>query len=118
MKYRALLVVVLLAQFCVGRETRVRAGQSIQSAVDQAQLGDRVVVEPGTYHEVGRPCPSAPSVMCAVSITRSGVALEGRPRDGSAVILANAGGQDAGIEVANPKSATTPCFSDPSARIA
>lgn len=117
MKYRALLVVVLLSQFCLGREIQVHAGQSIQSAVDQARPGDRVVVGPGTYHEVGRPCPSAPNAMCAVSITQNGISLEGRPHGGNAVILANAGGQDAGIEVANPKSATTQCFKDPSARI-
>jgi len=106
-----------MAQFCVAREIRVHEGQSIQAAVDQAQPGDRVMVESGRYHEAGRPCPSQPSVSCAVVVTSDNITLAGVPEDGRPVLIENPGGQDAGIEVASPRSAAVECVNNPAARV-
>src|SRR5262249_46826894 len=51
----------------------VKPGQSIQAAVDRALPGDVVLVQPGTYQEAGRPCPTDASSTCAVVVTQSNV---------------------------------------------
>lgn len=53
---------------------RVQAGGSIQSAVDRARAGDRIVVEPGVYHET-------------VQVDRDGLTLVGLARDGERAVL-------------------------------
>jgi parallel beta-helix repeat protein len=114
MKIR-IAALLLLSQFCLGREINVHQGQSIQVAVDQARSGDRVVVDPGTYHEVGRPCPSDTSAMCAVVISTDGISLVAKSSPHRPVILENAGGQDAGIEAA--KAGRADCFENAAAHI-
>ncbi len=71
------------------RTTVVRAGQSIQAAVDAAAPGDRIVVQPGTYHETG--------ATRAVTITKSGIHLVGAARRGAPVVIEQAGTQTEGI---------------------
>jgi parallel beta-helix repeat protein len=93
----------------------VRPGQSIQSAVDAASPGGTVLVRPGTYHETGRPCPTEPSVTCAVVISKDGIKLIGLSTPGRPVILENAGGQDQGVAIA--KTGNPSCLTDPTQRV-
>lgn len=116
MKNAIFAIAMLLSQFCVASEIRVHAGQSIQAAVDAAAPGDRIVVQPGVYHEVGRPCVVDPTVTCAVLITKDNITLVGDGLPGRPVILENAGGQDTGIEAARA-NATSPCVSTEAERI-
>jgi hypothetical protein len=57
------------------RRIVVRPGQSIASAVDRAQPGDTILVEPGTYREAGRPCPFDAKQRCAVSVAKDAISL-------------------------------------------
>lgn len=117
MRHIVLVAVILLSQLCFAREIRVQPGQSIQSAVDQAQPGDRIVVEPGTYHEVGRPCIIEPTVVCAVVITADNITLIGNALPGRPVVLENSGGQDTGIEAAHADAVQNACVSASASRI-
>jgi parallel beta-helix repeat protein len=63
----------------------VPAGGSIQAAVDAAQPGDVIEIEPGTYAE-------------AIHVALPGLTLAGRSRGGR-VVIENPGGADNGITV-------------------
>jgi len=65
------------AQDATARDITVQFGQSIQAAVDLASPGDRILVQPGTYREHGRYCPTDSSKVCAVVV--SGGALVDQP---------------------------------------
>jgi parallel beta-helix repeat protein len=93
----------------------VRPGDSIQAAVDQANPGDTILVEPGTYTEAGRPCPTELGELCAVVVSKDGISLLGKPVPGHPVLLENPGGQDQGIAVA--KSADPACLTDATQRV-
>jgi parallel beta-helix repeat protein len=98
----ALAIGLLLLAFVGAAQARtiqVHRGQSIQAAVDAARAGDRVVVDPGTYREDGRPCPSHPGDTCAVVISRDRIALIGRSHGGRRVVLRGRDGQERGIAV-------------------
>jgi parallel beta-helix repeat protein len=78
----------------------VRAGQSIQAAIEAAAPNTTITVEPGIYHEsaVGGN---------ALLITKDGLQLIGLSTAGNPVILENTGGQTNGIWVspAGPEDA-------------
>jgi parallel beta-helix repeat protein len=93
----------------------VEPGQSIQAAVDLASPGDTILVEPGTYIEAGRPCPTEPTVTCAVVVKKDNIALIGQESQAHPVILQSNGSQDQGFAVA--KTDDPGCLSDPSERI-
>jgi len=76
----------------------VNPGHSIQAAVDAASPGDTIVVQPGKYHEAGRPCPFKTSETCAVSITKNDISLVGLSGS-SPVVLSNPTGLYIGIGV-------------------
>lgn len=61
----------------------VSPGSSIQAALDNAQPGDRVLIEPGVYQE-------------ALVVDKDGIRLSGRGQGGD-VVLENPGGADNGI---------------------
>ena len=90
---------------------------SIQGAVDLAAPGDKVAVQPGTYHEAGRPCPTEPGNACAVVITQDNIALIALADNANRVILENAGGQDQGIAIARAGAAGPDCLTDQSQRV-
>jgi len=116
------LVLLAVATAALGLTTaaeaktiKVRPGQSIQAAVDQADPGDRVLVKPGTYREDGRPCPTEPSHTCAVAIEENGIRLVGVPRPKHPVVLEARDDQDEGIAVG--KSGAADCLTDASKRV-
>ena len=113
-----LLVAVVLTSTASGRATRtivVGPGQSIQAAVDLASPGDRILVQPGTYTEAGRPCPTEPAVSCAVVVNKDNIDLVAQGSAAHPVILESTGSQDQGFAVA--KTGGSACLSDPSERI-
>lgn len=84
----------------------VRAGESIQAAVDAAAPGTTIVVEPGTYRE-------GAGSEHALVITKPDLRIEGRGDEDSPVVLEASPGQEVGIlvgpaEVAADRSAV-PC---------
>jgi len=69
----------------------VQPGQSIAAAVQAAHAGDKIVVQPGVYHE------GAAGDLNALTITKGGIEIAGAPTADSPVVLENAGGQSYGI---------------------
>jgi parallel beta-helix repeat protein len=99
-------------QCAAARDIKVEFGQSIQAAVDAASPGDRIMVQPGTYREPGRYCPTDTSKVCAVVVSKDDVSLIADPRPGRPVILESMGSQQNGITFARPGSDTAQCLHD------
>ncbi len=120
-----LLAAVLLAtwttatwvQGAAARDIRVESGQSIQAAVDAASPGDRIMVQPGTYREGGRYCPTQPAKLCAVVVASDDISLIGEPRPGRPVILESLGRQEQGIAFAKLGVTPAQCLHDPGKHI-
>jgi parallel beta-helix repeat protein len=77
----------------IARTQVVHSGQSIAAALAAAHPGDRVVVQPGVYHE------GAAGDLNALSVTTDDIRIIGLPRPGNPVVLENAGAQTYGIWV-------------------
>ena len=93
----ALVVVAMTADSADAGVHRVRAGESIQAAIDAAGDGDTILVDPGTYQE-------DPTSLYGLRITQNRLRLVGRVRPGKGEagkvrILAN-GDQETGIYAA------------------
>ncbi|HET7064855.1 MAG TPA: NosD domain-containing protein [Rudaea sp.] len=91
-------LVVLAASLAIptaisARTRVVHPGDSIASALQFSQSGDRIVVQPGVYHE------GAAGDLNALTVTVDGIELIGNSRPGRPVVLENAGGQSYGIWV-------------------
>ena len=111
------ILIVACAQGAAAREIKVQSGQSIQAAVDRALPGDRIAVQPGTYHEPGRACPTVPTSVCAVVISTDDISLVAVSQSGQPVILENTGGQRQGIVFAKPGVTGAKCLQDPTTHI-
>jgi parallel beta-helix repeat protein len=72
-------------------------------------------VEPGTYTESGRPCPTEPTLSCAVVVRKDNISLVGQGTTAHPVILQSNGSQDQGFAVA--KTGDPACLTDASQRI-
>jgi hypothetical protein len=99
------ILIAACAQGAAAREIKVQSGQSIQAAVDRPLPGDRIAVQPGTYHEPGRPCPTVPTSVCAVVISADDISLVAASQSGQPVILENSGGQ---VQVSSSPSRGSP----------
>ena len=64
----------------------VHSGTSIQAAVDAAQPGTTILIEPGTYAE-------------SVVVNKANIFLLGVPKNGAAIIIQNPGSEEDGISV-------------------
>jgi len=117
MSAQCLWAALILSVPLLSADFTVTPGQSIQAAVDGAVAGDRILVQPGTYHEAGRACPTEPDVRCAVVISTDSISLIANPLPGQPVILENAGAQDTGIAVAKVGAVVEQCDSDPKQRV-
>jgi parallel beta-helix repeat protein len=92
MRIHTSLLVPMLVVAAAGAEARtvvVHQGQSIQDAIDRVSPPATIVIEPGIYHES--------SATRALTITKSGIRLIGKPRPGNAVVLEQIGTQTQGI---------------------
>jgi parallel beta-helix repeat protein len=95
---------------------KVRPGDSIQAAVERANPGDTVQVEPGTYTEPGTGCPPRPSRTCAVSVTEDDISIVGKHGGhGRRVVLQAGPDQNEGIAVGRQGGGG--CLEDPSLRV-
>jgi len=112
MKMLTAVLIGTTVQCAAARDIKVGPGQSIQIAVDAASPGDRIMVEPGIYHEPGRPCPTDPAKVCAVVVSKDDISLIAKPRSGQLAILESMGGQYNGVAFARPGSDTAQCLND------
>jgi parallel beta-helix repeat protein len=113
----ASVVLLLAAPFpAVAKRINVNPGDSIQAAVDAANPGDMIVVQPGVYEEAGQPCPDDPGDTCAVVVSKDNIRLRGLYRKGP-VVLQNPGGQARGISVVKPGASGATCLTDASQRV-
>jgi parallel beta-helix repeat protein len=110
-------VALIGAQSATAREIKVEFGQSIQGAVDLASPGDHIKVQPGIYHEPGRSCPTEPTKVCAVVVSKDNISLIAEPRPGQPVVVQNFGGQQQGIAFGKPGVSPTQCLNDPTVHI-
>jgi parallel beta-helix repeat protein len=105
MKHRSLCRILSLVVPCLvaalpaaARTITVHPGESIRTALAQAQPGDRVQVLPGTYRE------GSPGDLNALTIATDGIALVGMSTPQQPVVLENAGSQSFGIWISPPDS--------------
>jgi parallel beta-helix repeat protein len=112
MKALTVILMAMTVQCAAARDMKVAPGQSIQAAVDAASPGDRIMVQPGVYHEAGRRCPTEPGKFCAVVVSKDDISLIAESRPGRAVVLESVSGQFNGIVFAQPGSDTVLCLQD------
>jgi parallel beta-helix repeat protein len=111
------VLVLLPAAGAAAKVIKVRPGQSIQAAVERANPGDTVQIEPGTYTSSSTECPPRPSRECAVSVTRDDISIVGKDGGhGRKVVLEAEPGQNEGIAVGREGSGAA-CLEDPSLRL-
>jgi parallel beta-helix repeat protein len=88
------LAVLLAASVQASARTRVvHPGESIAATVNVAQSGDRIIVQPGVYHE------GAADDLNAIAVTLDDIEIIGNSHPGHPVILENAGTQSYGMWV-------------------
>lgn len=110
----AALVALTVAPAAGARTIHVEQGESIQAGVDEADPGDKVLVEPGKYKERSQNCPFEADHTCAVVVEEDDidlVAQSGR----KPVVLKAKGDQADGIGVGTTLDPA--CLTDKSKRV-
>jgi parallel beta-helix repeat protein len=109
-------LLVLLPAAASAKVIKVKPGHSIQAAVEKANPGDTVQIDPGTYTSSSTECPPRPSRACAVSVTKDDISIVGKEGGhGKKVVLEAEPGQNEGLAIGRQGGGA--CLEDPSLRV-
>jgi hypothetical protein len=95
---KTLFLSLALIQASLAATIVVNPGQSIQTAINSAKIGDLIQIKPGVYHE------GVPGNLNALTVNKGGIEIVGLGSARNPVVLENSGRQQFGIWVSPPDS--------------